>query len=97
MERNRREFHQEPNHQHHKQDFLQALTEEPRTTGVGRLSVGGESRDVEGSTGPSTRIGQVLWLKEVHRDQTQKHDDRGRKGVDEEFLRGVFSVVSTPF
>ena len=96
VERHRRQFHQETNHQHDEEDLLQAFAKEPFARSVGDLSVGDQGWNVESSTRPLTGVRQALGLKEVHGDEAKQHDDRGREGVDEELLRSVFSVFSTP-
>ena len=96
VERHRREFDQETDHQHHEENLLQAFTEEP-IAAVDRLSVGRQGRNVKRTACPSACVRQVLWLEEVHRDQAQEHDHRGGEGVDEELLRSVLSIVPAPF
>ncbi len=96
MEGYRRQFDEESNHQHDEQHFLQTFAEEPCATCIGRLCVSNQGWDVKGASRPSPSVREVLGLEEVHRHQTQEHDNRGGEGVDEELLRGVLAVVSTP-
>ena len=85
MERCCWEFHKEPKHEHDEENFLNFETK-PDTACVCTARLYDHILHAEG-----LRIHQ-----EVHRQQTEKHDNGRCKGVDEELLSGVLSVLTTP-